>query len=1019
MRLQRIHLKQIRRFRTSLVIDQLEPGINVLAGPNESGKSTIVRALRAAFFERHRSSSATTLQPWNDSSAAPGVELTFEWEQAHWRLTKQFLHQRRCDLLISPKDSATVPQSFSADEAEEHIAQWLGYQMPLKGASKAEHWGIPGLLWIEQGTGHEVHDAVNHARDHLRSALGARAAEVASSSGDALIARVQDERNRWLTASGKPRADYAQLIKDHEACEQRILELEQETARYRTLVDQLALLRQEQRNDAETPWVKFAQQARDTEIQLTQVQGWMREQEASQQALAGCKAQQTLCRDQLHAMAQQHNALKERTSARDQAQAHLTTLLTQETAYKAQQKQAQARFDAARVQLQAAREHAQWLQLEKDYTQVCQELSTLHSQLLKAQELQAQTTTLKYELQTLQVDPVQLARLEQLTRTLHDLSAQQQALATRLTFNLLPDQALTLTHDADTLSAARAAAQHVCATDAENLTVAASDHAASGTVRITAGQTEHLLSQAATLAMPGLGTLRVEPGGSDIAELHRQYQTTLDAINALLTHMGVKDLQEAKERADRCTTVQHTLNHYAAQLDVLAPKGVSELEQRTELLRQQRQHISEQCLPLRARLAVAPTTTETTAVAADASAHYPPSLQGAEAVIEACLPHVEDTPAHDGHIATHSNAAVSVGASAHASAGDGTSESVHVHAEAGAGETLLTELSIRSNTISQEQAEIELEAARDALTQAEQQLSGFTHAVSMARQALETAHKEWDRIHTELNAPERSAHEHLLRSQLIQLQAEQQALEHTTAERDLQIQAANPQVLAQTIERLSRTAQSLESAARERAHELTRLQTQLDTLGASGLEEQLAEQRLQREYLARRLDETRRRAEALDLLLSTLTEQRQELTLRLQAPLQRHMNKYVRLLFPQAQLHVNEELAPSHLTRTSHSGQGQDTDPFSDLSYGAREQMSLISRLAYADLLKESGRPTLIILDDALVHSDHHRLEPMKRALFDAAQRHQILLFTCHHEDWQDMGVRVRDIRSLTEVSNA
>lgn len=1017
MRLQRIHLKQIRRFRTSLVIDQLEPGINVLAGPNESGKSTIVRALRAAFFERHRSSSATTLQPWNDSSAAPGIELTFEWEQSHWRLTKQFVHQKRCDLLITPKNSGSVPTRLSADEAEAHIAQWLGYQMPLKGASKAEHWGIPGLLWIEQGTGHEVHDAVSHARDHLRSALGAGAAEVASSSGDALIARVQDERNRWLTASGKPRADYAQLIKDHEACEQRILELEQETTRYRTLVDQLALLREEHRKDVDTPWVKFAQQARETEIQLIQVQGWMREQEASQKALDGCKAQQALCHNQLQTIAQQHNALKERTSARDQAQAHLTTLLTQETAYKAQHKQAQIRFDTARMQLRAAREHAQWLQLEKDYTQVCQELSTLHSQLLKAQELQAQTTTLKYELQTLQVDAVQLARLEQLTRTLHDLSAQQQALATRLTFTLLPDQALTLTLDADTLSAARAAAQHACATDAENLTVTASDHAASETIRITAGQTEHWLSQAATLDMPGLGTLRVEPGGSDIAELNRQYQTTLDAINALLTHMGVRNLQEAKERADRCTTVQHTLNHYAAQLDVLAPKGVSELEQRTELLRQQRQHISEQCLPLRARLAVVTTTTETTAVAADASAPHTPSLQGADAVIEASLPHVQDTPARDSHIATHSNAAVSVGASAHAGAGDGTGESAHVHAEAG--ERLFTELSITSTTLRQAQAEIELDAARDALTQAEQQLSGFTHAVSMARQALQTAQQEWERIHAELNSPERTTHERTLRSQLIQLQAEQQALEHTTAERDLQIQAANPQVLAQTIERLSRTAQSLESAARERAHELTRLQTQLDTLGASGLEEQLAEQRLQREYLARRLDETRRRADALDLLLSMLTEQRQALTLRLQAPLQRHMNKYVRLLFPQAQLHVNEALAPSHLTRTSHSGQGQDTDPFSDLSYGAREQMSLISRLAYADLLKESGRPTLIILDDALVHSDHHRLEPMKRALFDAAQRHQILLFTCHPEDWQDMGVRVRDIRSLTEVSNA
>lgn len=49
--------------------------------------------------------------------------------------------------------------------------------------------------------------------------------------------------------------------------------------------------------------------------------------------------------------------------------------------------------------------------------------------------------------------------------------------------------------------------------------------------------------------------------------------------------------------------------------------------------------------------------------------------------------------------------------------------------------------------------------------------------------------------------------------------------------------------------------------------------------------------------------------------------------------------------------------------------------------------MGVISRLAYADLLKEADRPTLIILDDALVHSDEARLAQMKRLLFDAATR--------------------------------
>jgi len=74
------------------------------------------------------------------------------------------------------------------------------------------------------------------------------------------------------------------------------------------------------------------------------------------------------------------------------------------------------------------------------------------------------------------------------------------------------------------------------------------------------------------------------------------------------------------------------------------------------------------------------------------------------------------------------------------------------------------------------------------------------------------------------------------------------------------------------------------------------------------------------------------------------------------------------------------------------------------MSFGAREQMGVISRLAYADLLKEGGRPTLIIMDDALVHSDPQRLEQMQRVVFDASQRHQILVFTCHPANWRSIG---------------
>ena len=71
---------------------------------------------------------------------------------------------------------------------------------------------------------------------------------------------------------------------------------------------------------------------------------------------------------------------------------------------------------------------------------------------------------------------------------------------------------------------------------------------------------------------------------------------------------------------------------------------------------------------------------------------------------------------------------------------------------------------------------------------------------------------------------------------------------------------------------------------------------------------------------------------------------------------------------------------PGCITRVGTNG--AETGEFEELSVGAREQMGVVARLAYADLLQEAGKPTLLILDDALVHTDKQRLDQMKCVLY-------------------------------------
>ena len=80
MRVRRLSLRDFRRYRT-LDID-LAPGLTIVRGPNEAGKTTVQRALELALTRRATSTAAEleTLRPWGAPSEARSV-ITIEFDQ--------------------------------------------------------------------------------------------------------------------------------------------------------------------------------------------------------------------------------------------------------------------------------------------------------------------------------------------------------------------------------------------------------------------------------------------------------------------------------------------------------------------------------------------------------------------------------------------------------------------------------------------------------------------------------------------------------------------------------------------------------------------------------------------------------------------------------------------------------------------------------------------------------------------------------------------------------------------------
>lgn len=923
MRLTRLRIEQFRQFRAPLEIREFAPGLNLFTGPNEAGKSTVVAAIRAAFFERHRSGAVDDLRPWGDSAAAPSVELDFELDGQPCRLVKTFLARKRCELTIGR-------ETLDGEEAENRLAELLGFQHAGRGASKAEHWGIPGLLWIQQGAAHALRDALGHAADHLRSALEAALGEVAASGGDALLAAVEAQRSELLTeAGGRPRGLYKDALEREAALAEALRALDASIAHYRQRVDALATLRREHAADeAERPWHDFRAREQAAEAELAAIRALEATLTATRERAAQADARAALLRGQLEAFDREEKAADTRAAALAAAHEELAAATAPVAQWHARRAEAAAALERARATLRAARVHDARSSLARALHDSRARLDAARAQLAKAEAAHARVLAQQRAVAATEIRPADLEVLRAHERELAELRVQQAAAATRLAYVIDPDRSIVL--------------------DGETLT----------------GSGERRLLAAATLILPGLGRIEIAPGGTDLAELAARADDLETRQRVLLARLGLASLAAAEARQLDHTRALGELATAEATLLALAPQGIDALRA---------EHVRLQARADEAAQALA----QLPAIDDDGA--------GCEGVACNAAP-AGDERVRDGHARG-------------ASAGD-------EHADA---TTAVAERFVPLPSIAQ--AEAAEQGAAQHLEYVEKKLHEAQLAAANAQAAVTAAERELAAARAVLDAPDRARRLAEANAELTDARAEAAALAARIDALSQQIAAARPDILAQDVARYRASADELEKRHAERRDQLVRLEAELQTEGAQGLEERRAELARDHARARRRATELARRAAALDLLLRLLRDKRRALTRRLQAPLQKHLNRYLQLLFPNASLEIDEDLAPGPLTRPA--ANGSETGAFEELSFGAREQMGVISRLAYADLLAEAGRPTLVILDDALVHSDPERLAQMKRVLFDAATRHQILLFTCHPANWRDLGVAARALDDL------
>lgn len=413
MRIEKITLRDFRGVKESAV--EFSPGVTIVAGPNEVGKSSIADAIRLLRTMKHssRAGPIRSLQPVG-KDVGPEVELEFTSRGHHVWVRKQWLRDAATELRIS----GAANEQLSGDQAHERLNSFLSEMIDVD---------LFDALEVVQGSSLERAELVGLRS--LTQALDTSSAPVADH--DELIEKIEAEYDQHFTKTGRPKGRYQQLSKDVEELQLQLHEAREKSRE----MDQFT---------AEVERAN-AQLAAD-EADLVEAKENLEEHQAQEDALTGLReavknAQTTVENSTTTALSAQkaldaRAALQAEVQEREQALAAATEALTgheeQISALKVHGEELSRNRDAARASRDEARRLAADAAKAVDRAVDHHELASLGARLRNAQSAQSRRLEAAQTIANCHVDAELLEQISARGADLQIARGAQEAAAARI-----------------------------------------------------------------------------------------------------------------------------------------------------------------------------------------------------------------------------------------------------------------------------------------------------------------------------------------------------------------------------------------------------------------------------------------------------------------------------------------------------------------------------------------------------------------------------------------------------------
>jgi energy-coupling factor transporter ATP-binding protein EcfA2 len=238
VRLHRLRVVDFAAIRDANI--EFGPGLNVLYGPNDLGKSTLADAIRLALLLPHTSTHIEEYVPWT-GGRDPVVEMTFETEpQRIWRVRKEF-RKGGTALLQESKNGVDFDDVERARKVDGKLRDLLSWGIPEPGGAGGSK-GLPTsfLATVLLSTQSDVTSVLNDSLQGDPSGTGREriAAALSAVAQDplfvALLRATQSRRDEAYTDRGAKKTAKGSVFK---AAADRLNEVRDEKETLQKLVD--------------------------------------------------------------------------------------------------------------------------------------------------------------------------------------------------------------------------------------------------------------------------------------------------------------------------------------------------------------------------------------------------------------------------------------------------------------------------------------------------------------------------------------------------------------------------------------------------------------------------------------------------------------------------------------------------------------------------------------------------------------------------------------------------------------